>query len=443
MRNKKAIFGTAIALAVLVPFIAMNATIISSGVHADPILSSGEEDLSLSVQIHTNGAPKIEKAWTTILNRFMDETDINVKTYTGVNVNTQLKAQWDNDNPPDFVFIDGNGLSDAAMVKDGKLLPLDEWFLTATDFDDENTKLSALIDSSLIPLFADGKMYQIPILRNTEGAYYDKAFMDKEGFQIPTCFEEMMSTASAFKAKGVAPLTYPGQYASYLLWSYLMPAYAAYQDQEFWDGITSAKNPEIYRDSRFKDVLERFEQFVKDGNLLNDTVNYSHSQSQSAWFNHKAAAISNGLWLEGEMSSSLAEHPEFQMYFTNSPLRLSSQPETSVIGSNTVAIARYGKHQKNALKFATFLLREDNQKTLVEGYNYLSALRDFDYNDCELTATAKQIFDTIAATPNPVYHRYNWGTVGDIFNTVINGIAEGTLSVDEGIERIINEAKKQ
>ena len=42
-----------------------------------------------------------------------------------------------------------------------------------------------------------------------------------------------------------------------------------------------------------------------------------------------------------------------------------------------------------------------------------------------------------------MYHRYDWGTVGDIFNTVINGIGDGTCTVDAGIERIINEANKQ
>lgn len=441
--KKKNIIIASTAAAILIPFIAMNATIISTGAdNRNQSNNSGGEDLNLTVQIHTNGAPKVEQVWTTIISNFMDETNIDVKTYTGVNVNTQLKAQWDANTPPDFLFVDGSGLSDAAMVKDGKFLALDEWFEDAMVYGGED-KLSVIVDKNLIAQFADGKMYTLPIMSHAGGVFYDKNFMTASNFSIPSNYEETMEEGKKMLEQGVAPLTYPGQYASYLLWSYLMPAYAAYEDNDFFNAICSAKDPEIYRDKRFKAVLERFKTMVDANYLLNDTVNYSHSQSQAAWFNHKAAAIANGMWLEGEIASSLQSNPDFLMYYTLSPLHLASQPSTAVMDGNTIAIARYGKHQENALKFAAYLLREDNQARLTEAYGYLSSLRGFDYSECDLTSCARQSFETIRSAKNLVYHRYDWGTVGDIFNTVINGIVDGSLSIDAGIERIINEAKKQ
>ena len=438
--KKSTIVWVALASVILVPFIAMNATIISSGAKNEIPEGDGGR---LSVQIHTNGAEKVEAVWTDLINDFMDETDIQVKTYKGVMVNTQLKTQWDSDNPPDFVFVDGNGLSDAAMVKDGKFLALDEWWASATISEEDRTKLSALVDPKLITQYRDGKMYTIPILKEANGAFYDKTFIEENGFHVPHNSTELLSSAEEFKAKGVAPLTYPGQYAPYLLWAYIMPSYAAYEDTAFFDAVCSAKDPTIYRDPRFREVLERYASFVSAGNLLNDTINYSHSQSQAAWINHDAAAISNGLWLEGEIASSLAAKPAFKMMFTNSPLILDTQKETSVFTPKTIAIASKGKSQENALRFAAYLLREDNQERLVEAYGYLSSHRDFEYEGLDLTDCAKQAFATLQGAENIVYHRYDWGTVGDIFNTVINGIGDGTCTVDAGIERIINEANKQ
>lgn len=443
MRNKKTIVLVCVASAILIPFIAMNATIISTGQQRKPDSNNSQgEDLELSVQIHTNGAPKVEKVWSTIISNFMDETNIEVRTYTGVNVNTQLKAQWDANTPPDFLFVNGNGLSDAAMVKDGKFLALDDWFAEATTYGEEE-KLSVVINKNLISQYADGKMYTLPILGNAGGLFYDANFMASKGDSIPTNHEEFLESGAKLLTQGVAPLTYPGQYASYLLWSYIMPAYAAYQDRDFFDGICSAKDVTVYRDPRFKEVLERFKTIVDDGYLLNDTVNYSHSQSQAAWFNHKAAAIANGMWLEGEMASSLQNDPTFNMVYTLSPLRLASQPSTVVLDGNGIAIAKYGKHPANALKFASYLLREDNQAALAEAYGYLSSRRDFEYEGHQFTACAKQTIETIQSAENLVYHRQDWGTVGDIFNIVINGIVDGSLSIDAGIEKIIHEAEKQ
>lgn len=438
MKLKNVIIISALA-AVVVPFIAVNATIMKF----DDGKEFDEKDNALTLQIYINGNKKIDKAWTSIINDFRDETDIDVKTYKGTQVNTQLKSKWDEDNPPDFVWVDGNGINDTSLISDGKFEDLTEWYQTAEVFGaEEYTLIKDVINDELICKYEGDRMYELPLLGLIHGAYYDKNYMDSKGYNVPKNYDELLSFSATALADDESPLTYPGLYPSYLLWSYIMPCYAAYEDMDFFNKVCDARDTTVFNDSRFKDVLVRFKNYADAGYILNDSQNYSHSAAQRAWLDHKALAIANGMWLEGEVQDMLDEDPNFKIYFTNSPLILSEQKDVSLVIPRNVAIAKKAKHKDNAYKFLSFLYKEENQKKLAEAYSYFPVLEDIDYKSLTVTECTAQTFETYANSPLKIYKKRDWGTVGDIFNNVINGLVEGSMSVDEGIEKIINEAKK-
>ena len=135
-------------------------------VSAFTLYGCGEKDTGgvdtgkLSIQIYCNGSEDIQLAWATIIDEFEDATEeagnpITVQAILSPSANTQQSENWKNDTPPDLVFVDGNGLSDANLVRNGKFLDLTEWYDTATVYG-EDTLIKDVINTSVIEDFGDG-----------------------------------------------------------------------------------------------------------------------------------------------------------------------------------------------------------------------------------------------------------------------------------------------
>lgn len=444
MMKTKNIIIISVLTAIIVPFIAFNAHIIGSNGYEDDETSN-----TLSLQIYCNGNKKVESAWRNICFDFEDETEIIVKPHIGKTINTDMKNDWNNDNPPDFVWVSGNGIGDTSLIKNGKFYNLSEWYETAKVYG-ETTPIKQAINNKYIFQYNDGKMYEMPVLGLTHGLYYDINYMEKEGYDIPSNYDEALALASQSYNNSQAMITYPGKYASYLLWSFIMPAVAAYNDTAFFDKICSAEDPSIYDDPRFVDVLTRFYNLVhfdssddSKSSMLIGSETFDHTGAQRNWLNNDALAIGNGMWLESEIIDSLLEKEDFGMYFTNSPLITSEQKETALLIPSNCAIAQYGKHKDNALTFLSYLYKEDVQQQLAEAYSYFSVLKDPEDEEYTLTDVTRQTYDAVNNAELIVYKNHEWGTVGDIFNDVINCLVDGTNTVSQGIKRIKNEAEKQ
>lgn len=443
MFKKKTIIIVASLSAVIIPFVAFNAKIFGKSGYSD------DETDSLSLQIFYNGNEKVASTWRNICFDFEDETDILVKPHIGKTINTDMKNDWNTDNPPDFVWIAGNGIGDTNLVKNGKFLDLTEWFETAKVFG-ENIPVKQAIENRFVPNFGDGKKYEMPILAQCNGLYYDANYMEEQGYNFPSNIEELKALTIEADANGDSMLTYPGKYASYLLWSFIMPAVAAYNDTTFFNSVCSAKDPAIYEDPRFVEVLTRFYDFVHydkedphKRSILIGSETFDHTQAQRNWLNHDALSIGNGMWLESEIKDSLDDNPDFKMHFTTSPLVKSSQQETALLIPNNAAIATYGKHKENAKLFLSYLYKEEVQQALAEAYSYMPVVKDPEYDMYKLTELTKQTYETINNAGLIVYKSQDWGTVGDIFNDVINCLVDGSNTVQQGIRRIQDEARKQ
>ncbi len=402
----------------------------------------------LTIQLRVNGDNDVGNAWTDIINEFEDETGIEVTAYMNPQVNTQMANRWKGDNPPDMVWIDGNGLADADLVKTGKFQDLTEWFQTAKVYG-EDTLIKDVINTDIIEDF-NGKIYELPVLSLTYGLYYDANYFTERNLTVPTNYDEFLAVSQ--KAADtltvwdegrtkVAGLTYPGKYAAYILWSLIMPAYAAYGDAEFFSKVCSAEDPAVYDDARFAEVLARFKDYCDKGHLLVGSITSDHTDSQSNWANRRALFIGNGMWLESEVNSALDS--KFQAAFISSPLVTAEQNQVSLIGPKNIAVASASKNKENAYKFLSWLYKKANQQKLAENYNYFTALKDTDYSEFDVTDLTKQTYEYVMnGNTTVVYKNKNWGTVGDTFNNVLNDLAKGSITVEQGVATIKDAAVK-
>ncbi|RLM59956.1 extracellular solute-binding protein, partial [Halorubrum sp. Atlit-9R] len=108
--------------------------------------------------------------------------ELTVKESGGPKINDQMKPRWIGGNPPDFVYIDGAGLNDRQMVEDGQLEDLTEWLKDAKNIDGE---LITDILAQPAQQF-DGKVYNIPLVLNSWGVFWNKALFKEQGWAEST-----------------------------------------------------------------------------------------------------------------------------------------------------------------------------------------------------------------------------------------------------------------
>ena len=396
-----------------------------------------EEKLSgtLTMQVFTNESGMHSEAWTNVVTAFEESTGVSVTLLMGSQVNTQYSAAWlAGEAPADIVWIAGNGIADEEMEKSGMFYDLTDFLNTATIYGTD-AKIKDKMNMKVVEK-RDGSIYKTPLMNSTQGMWYDRRMVET----VPKNFEEFKAVSADLSAKGIAGVTYPGMYADYNVWALIMPAVAAY-GEDFFKDVAMGK-PEAFQDERFKAVMQRYKEYCDAGYLLKGSTSADHTTSQLNWLNGKAGFITNGLWLEAEMSDYIPEG--FEMAFCASPLLEKDQKPTLVVHANNLAVSSQTKNLDNALAFLRFIYRDDVQLEYMSKYSYLSALTSLDYEDAELTDVARDTLDYFnSGEVNIVNCNVSWSSLlNNTFKQVINDVSSGVMTVEEACNLLTADAKR-
>lgn len=396
-----------------------------------------EEKLSgdLVMQVFTNESGSDSEAWTNVVTAFEEVTGVNVTLVMGSQVNTQYSAAWlAGESPADIVWIAGNGIADEEMEASGMFYDLSE-VIEEGNIYGTTAKIADKINEDVIRWNGDA-VYRVPLMNSTQGMWYNKNLVA----EAPTNIEEFEAVSATLGSLGIAGMTYPGMYADYNLWALIMPAVAAY-GQDFFLEVASGK-PEAFLDERFVSVMTRYKEYCDAGYLLKGSTSADHTTSQLNWLNGKVGFITNGLWLEAEMSEYIPA--DFEMRFCASPLITSDQKPTLVLQANNIAVSAKAKNLENALAFIRFMYRDDVQLEFMGKYSYLSALKDLNYEDAEFTDVARSTVEYVYSDKvNIVNNNVSFSSLlNNTFKQVINDISSGTMSVEEGCKLLSKDAKR-
>lgn len=389
----------------------------------------------LKMQVFTNESGRHSEAWTNVVTAFEDATGIKVTLIMGSQVNTQYSAAWlAGEAPADIVWISGNGIADEEMENSGMFYDLSELIKEGCVYGTD-AKIADRINMDVIEE-KDGAIYRTPLMNSTQGMWYDLNTVET----APTSFTEFMDLSAKLSEGGVAGMTYPGMYADYNTWALIMPAVAAYGEEFFLQ--VAAGNPESFLDERFVSVLERYKQYCDAGHLLKGSTSADHTTSQLNWLNGECGFITNGLWLEAEMSEYIPAG--FKMRFCASPLVTQEQNPTLVVHGNDLAISSQTENLENAMAFIRFIYREDVQLEYMSKYSYLSALKDLDYEDAELTDVARSTLDYFYSDEVDVINcNVSWSSLlNNTFKQVINDVSAGVMSVEEACQLLYTDAQR-
>ena len=387
----------------------------------------------LELQIFSGGYGS--EIWERAIAGFQEENpDLVITANIDPNVNEQMLTRWMQDDPPDFVFLDGT-LPRDTWIEEGKLMDLTDFYETATVWGSDEL-IRDRIKDGLVQENGDG-IYELPLLFSTYGMWYDENWFNENSWSVPTNYDELKTFAQSLKDEGIATLCYPGVYSGYLVWGLLMPAVASY-GQDYFDRISTASDPEAFREEGFVTVLTKLKELADNGYFMEGTVALNHTQSQMQWLQHGAALIPNGLWLENEMKADTPD--DFAMRYYPSILQDADQPTSVIATSIGVGIAENAKNKDNALAFLQYLYTDEVLEDFAVSTGSVSA-STIDLSGADLSATAAQVQQMMNdESVTMIVKKGGWGTVDSVVNDMTNKIILGEISVDDAVEQIYQAA---
>src|SRR5262245_34228153 len=206
--------------------------------------------------------------------------------------------------PADLINNSGaDSMALDALINDGALADLTP-LLDAPSWDNKNVK----VRDTLLPGTVDdgtfsGTFYVMNYAYTVFGIWYNQVLFDQNGWTPPTSFDEFFALAPKIKAKGVAPFAFAGKYPYYMRWAIMSWIWKSGGRSAVVD-IDNLK-PGAWKTPEVMAALSATEKLVKDKDTLTGSATLSHTESQQAWLDGKAAFLPVGTWLENEMKATI------------------------------------------------------------------------------------------------------------------------------------------
>ena len=214
----------------------------------------------------------------------------------------QLKPRIANGTPPDLMFP-GWGMDHWALAEEGLVFDLGDVLKTPSA--DGKTPWGETFNPDLLKLGQlDGKQVALPLYLMMYGWWYDPDVFAKNGWTAPKTWSELMALAPKIKAKGMAPITFQGQYPYYMIYGMLMPWI---QGHGGMSAINDCQNmvPGAWKSESVLKAAKMIEELRDKGYFEDGAVSLTHTQAQTNFLKGKAAMVPCGTWIKPEMKEIL------------------------------------------------------------------------------------------------------------------------------------------
>src|SRR5690606_15219660 len=124
-----------------------------------------------------------------------------------------------------------------------------------------------LLDSFISPAeeLDGGKIYSLPLVFDTWGIWYDSAWFDAQGWEVPNDFDSCLASMKQIKEEaGIAPFNTTGQYAQYIQRGVLNPAFAAAGGEQLLNDLADGV-VEAWESEEVLAVMKKVEAIVDAG----------------------------------------------------------------------------------------------------------------------------------------------------------------------------------
>lgn len=387
--------------------------------------------------------------WKAVISDFKAAyPDVNIIEHAGPNINTEMNTRWISNDPPDVVYIDGAGSSETQMIADGQLMDISEWAKGLTLEDG-----TPLLDSFISPAeeLDGGKIYSLPLVFDTWGIWYDSAWFDSQGWEVPTDFDSWLASMKQIKDEaGIAPFNTTGQYAQYFQRGVLNPAFAAAGGEQLLNDLANGV-VEAWEGEEVLEVMKKVEAIVDAGLVDTGFAAYNHTQSQMNLLLHQNAYIPVGFWLPNEMKNDTPS--DFVYGFVPTPMNDPGKSMALIPDIRTIAIAKEADNPEAAKAFLEFIFTEEYAQKFAESTGAIMNMKNVDLSaNNRVPEFLKGINDMINQPGQIEIHNRNTPEGEDeqaiaveITNEIKIQIVEillGQIDADEFVQRMTNKAKE-
>jgi N-acetylglucosamine transport system substrate-binding protein len=213
----------------------------------------------------------------------------------------QLQPRMVGGTPPDLMFP-GWGMDHWALAEEGQILDLGEALKTPGA---DGKPWGDSFEPSLLKLGQlDGKQVTLPYYMMMYGWWYDPDVFAKNGWTPPKTYAELLALAPKIKAKGMAPLTFQGQYPYYLTYGMLMPWTLSIGGESAMKACQNME-PGAWKSEAVMKAAGMLVELRDKGFFQDGCISMSHTEAQQEFLNGKAAMVPCGTWMKSEMSKMM------------------------------------------------------------------------------------------------------------------------------------------
>src|SRR5690625_6399667 len=226
----------------------------------DTETSDGKISGDLEIQYFVGGYG--DSWWKEVIADFQAKyPDVNVIEHAGPNINDEMRSRWVSNDPPDVIYIDGAGSSETQMVEDDQLMNLSEW-VEEVELDNGDK----LFDSFIVdPCKFEGEIFCLPLVFDTWGTWYDKAWFEDEGFAVPEDFDTFMDSMKDIQGKeDIDPFVTSGQHPYYFIRGMLFPAFGAAGGDELLADVIQGKEG-AWESDEVLEIMKNVEEMQQEG----------------------------------------------------------------------------------------------------------------------------------------------------------------------------------
>ncbi|MCE9559563.1 MAG: extracellular solute-binding protein [Armatimonadetes bacterium] len=294
-----------------------------------------------------------------------------VKVWGDPNIWKQLQPRFVSGDVPDLTWP-GWGMDYWKLVKEGQIRELNE--ALETPGPDGKGKWRDSFEPGLLALGTEnGKTYMLPYHFNINGWWYNKTLFVKNGWTAPATYEELLTLGEKMKAKGVAPLTFQGQYPYYSIFGLLLPWTISSGGIKALDDMQNLV-PGAWKSEAVVKAATMIEELRTKGFFEKGAVGMSHTESQTQFLLGKAGMIPCGTWLFSEMQQVWPTGVEAE--FMLPPAPAAGQDNGNVcVGIEPWIIPTKAKNPVGAMEFYKYMTSLDQATKFVEEKGTLMSIK--------------------------------------------------------------------
>lgn len=274
-------------------------------------------------------------------------------------------------DPPDLMFP-GWGMDHWSLVEEGQLMPLDE-ALDGPAWGGKGKWRDTFMPEILKLCQKDGKTWMLPYYYMIYGWWYDPGVFAKNGWTPPQTWNELLALCDKIKAKGIAPITFQGQYPYYMIEGMLLPWAVSIGGIEAVDAAQNLE-PGAWNSPAMVRAAEMICELRDRGYFQDGATGMSHTESQTQFLNGKAAMLPCGSWLSSEMKDVMPPDAKIEFMMCPRVEGGKGDPTAILIGIEPWMIPKDAKNKEMAVELFKYMTSLEKAKEFVETKGTMMAI---------------------------------------------------------------------